>query len=299
MFGNRGVFLIFCHIFKNCLISVGYHLYRQFKCFKIVSGNDTIDYILNNRVSVSRFGDGELCVMRGKGNGFQTPNKKLASRLSEVFYSVGSRVDHIVCLPYPMQSLAGLKKKSKAYWKRFMGRYFFTLLRMIPRDAVFFDAFFTRFYISYEDKTNCSQTLNEIRKIWQDRKVAIVEGEFTRMGVGNDLFDNANSIKRVLCPSANAFDKYDDIFSFVTSNIDKDHLIICALGMTATVLTYDLSKYGYQAIDLGHLDIEYEWFLKGAQEPCVITGKAVNDVHENCPDGNIPELYYQQIICKI
>ena len=31
------------------------------------------------------------------------------------------------------------------------------------------------------------------------------------MGVGNDLFDNVNSIKRVLVPSVNAFDKYDEI----------------------------------------------------------------------------------------
>ena len=38
-----------------------------------------------------------------------------------------------------------------------------------------------------------------------------VEGDKTRMGVGNDLFDNAKSIQRILCPSESAFDNYDAI----------------------------------------------------------------------------------------
>ena len=28
-------------------------------------------------------------------------------------------------------------------------------------------------------------------------------------------------------------------------------------------IAYDLAKEGYWAIDIGHLDLEYEWFLKG------------------------------------
>ena len=43
----------------------------------------------------------------------------------------------------------------------------------------------------------------------------------------------------------------------------RDKLILIALGPTATVLAYDLAKEGYWAIDIGHLDLEYEWFLKG------------------------------------
>ena len=36
------------------------------------------------------------------------------------------------------------------------------------------------------------------------------------------------------------------------------------LGPTAKVLAYHLSKKGIQAIDLGHIDSEYEWFKMGA-----------------------------------
>lgn len=31
------------------------------------------------------------------------------------------------------------------------------------------------------------------------------------MGVGKDLYENAKSVKRIICPTNNAFDKYDEI----------------------------------------------------------------------------------------
>lgn len=39
-----------------------------------------------------------------------------------------------------------------------------------------------------------------------------------------------------------------------------------SLGPTATVLAYDLFKAGYQAIDFGHVDVEYEWWRMGAHK---------------------------------
>ena len=39
----------------------------------------------------------------------------------------------------------------------------------------------------------------------------------------------------------------------------KSVLFLVALGPTATVLAYDLSKIGYQAIDIGHIDISFVW----------------------------------------
>lgn len=46
--------------------------------------------------------------------------------------------------------------------------------------------------------------------------------------------------------------------------VNKAKLVLIALGHTATVLAYDLAEVGYQAIDIGHIDIEYEWFLMRA-----------------------------------
>ena len=83
--------------------------------------------------------------------------------------------------------------------------------------------------------------------------------------------------------------------------MNKNKLILIALGPTATVLSYDLNKLGYQAIDIGHADIEYEWYLCKARGKISIKNKYVNESGEknktytNVADKN----YYKQIIAKI
>ena len=45
------------------------------------------------------------------------------------------------------------------------------------------------------------------------------------------------------------------------------------LGPTAKVLVSDLARQGYQAIDLGHIDSEYEWYEMGATYKVKLTNK--------------------------
>ena len=116
-----------------------------------------------------------------------------------------------------------------------------------------------------------------LKRIWDNENLLIVEGKYSRLGVGNDLFDNAKSIKRILCPNENAFDKYDQILCCINQNYHGE-LIILALGMTATVLAYDLAKDGRRALDLGHIDVEYEWFRMGATEKVAIPNKQMSEV---------------------
>ena len=81
---------------------------------------------------------------------------------------------------------------------------------------------------------------------------------------------------------------------------DKNVLFLIALGPTATVLAYDLFKNGYQAIDAGHVDIEYEWYRMKAKRKVKIPSKYVNEA----PNGNIVtvdagKVYDSQIIARI
>lgn len=76
------------------------------------------------------------------------------------------------------------------------------------------------------------------------------------------MFSGAESIQRIIGPAENAFHAYDKILECCKDQT-KDKLFLLALGPTATVLACDLCKMGYQAVDIGHIDLEYEWFLKG------------------------------------
>ncbi len=119
------------------------------------------------------------------------------------------------------------------------------------------------------------------------------------MGVGNDLFSNINSIQRILCPAESAFDRYDEILEEALK-IPKDKTILIALGPTASVLAYDLAKKGYHAIDIGHADISYEWFLRNGGPKTAVSNKYNNE----WPDGYMvedihDEIYESQIIADL
>ena len=123
------------------------------------------------------------------------------------------------------------------------------------------------------------------------------------MGVNNDLFSKTKSLRRILGPSENAFDRYDDLIFKVKEVADHDTLILLALGPTATVMAYELAKAGYWAVDIGHIDIEYEWFLMGATSKVAIEGKYTNECDDGKMFGELPmsalSKYEQEIIAYI
>jgi len=72
----------------------------------------------------------------------------------------------------------------------------------------------------------------------------------------------------------------------------KDYLVLLAVGPTATVLAADLSSKGYQAIDIGHIDIEYEWYLHHATHKVPIKNKFVNEAGAGRGVGDINDAKY-------
>ena len=78
-------------------------------------------------------------------------------------------------------------------------------------------------------------------------------------------------------------------------------LILIALGPTATALAYDLHKLNYQTIDLGHVDIEYELYLRKAKRMISIPSKYVFEAVGGTKNiSNVTDInYYKQIVVKI
>ena len=164
----------------------------------------------------------------------------------------------------------------------------------------YYSSMISRFYIEYKDKSKIPYYIKKLKQIWDKKDILIIEGEMSRLGVGNDLFNNSKSIKRILCPAINAFNVYEKIIS-QAKKIDKSNLILLALGPTSSVLAYDLYKIGYQVIDVGLIDIEYEWFLRKAKKKIQIENKYVNEAYGNkYKFGKVKDKnYYKEIICRI
>lgn len=275
--------------------------HRKFHNIDILSSMDSIDFIIRNKCSVSRYGDGEFFVMMGGGNSFQNPDAELGARLKQVLTATDAP-NHCIGIPIHLKDTSNLVPESIEFWGYFTMRHAEHLLPYMSATRTYLDTQLSRFYIAYKDKSHCQEQLQSLKRIWNDKDIVIIEGCKSRTGVGNDLYDNARSIQRILGPATDAFRKYSQMLEAITNHVSKDKLILLSYGMTATVLAYDLAKLGYWAIDIGHLDIEYEWYRMGAKDSCPIKGKFTNEAKErgghevaNCEDKE----YFEQIICDI
>lgn len=249
---------------------------NQIRIASIVSIEDTIDEIVQNRKSVSRFGDGEFKWMIGIPQlSFEQQSEELSDRLSEVVQS--SEENHLVCISRALANLDYNSKKAVAYWEETLGRSGKQLMKYLDPQRTYYNANITRFYLYDVNRERVLSRFGRLRMIWDNRNILIVEGEYSRLGVGNDLFDNASTIRRIIAPSKNAFSKYHDIFECTKHWYEEEDCILIALGPTATILAFDLARENMQAVDIGHIDIEYEWFLHGYNSKAAIPGKAVNE----------------------
>lgn len=241
----------------------------------ILGIEQSLKKIKENKCSICRFGDGELDIILGKSLGFQQYNEKLANMLEEI---LKEKQDFcLVGIPDAINSFENITEESEVFWTKNMIRTRDIWLKYLHEDMQYYTANLTRLYIRYKDKSNCAKNFEMLKSIWKDRDVIICEGEQTRIGVGNDILDNCKSVTRILCPSENAFNKYEEILKTLKQE-DKNSVIIIALGPTATLLSYNLAKDGYQALDIGHFDIEYEWFLRGVNKKEKIENKYTNEV---------------------
>jgi glycosyltransferase family protein len=263
---------------------------------QIMSVSQTIDLIVERRSSISRFGDGEMDIMRGKSLLFQDFNIELAQKLRQVL-----DVDQkglLIGLPCVFGDLSNMNDHARWFYGRYLPENRLAWYQSINPNRVYANAFISRFYIDWIDKTKARETVASLRRMWNNRDIIFIEGEESRLGVGNDLFQNARSIRRVIGPKRNAFARYGEIIE-LASGFDRSNLIIAALGPTATVLAHDLHFKGFQVLDLGHIDIEYEWLCMGATSKVPVKNKYVNEAGGGADVGDLnDEKYQSEIIAR-
>lgn len=264
---------------------------------KILNTKESINYIRETGASLSRFGEGEIELMDKKMDlKFQRYDGKLALRMKEVILSDNKAI--AVGIPLALKNRDHLNTRAKAFWDSHTSYDMVNWVKYIKLRKTYLDSLMTRCYIDLVDKSESTEIYEMWKEIWKNKRLLIIEGEKSRLGIGNDLFEEALEIRRIICPSENAFDQYDSILCEALKQ-PKEMLILIALGPTASVLAYDLAVNGFQALDIGHIDIEYEWYKMGTEVPVKIANKYTNEVR----DGNLVQdisgrEYEKEIIAK-
>lgn len=286
----------------KCRKRVGLSWYAKhfMKAPHVLSVDETLNLIIKEHYSVSRNGDGELNLIMGESIDFQDNNPRLAQLMRD---ALNAKLDkYLSCLPSIFVDYSQFNDYARKYFNSYLRikRFYYYSFAKAP---FYGDAFMSRFYIDFKDKSQSASQIEKLKKIWEGQNVVLLEGKESRLGVNNDLFNGAKTLKRILGPAKNAFDRYDDLMVKVQEVANKNTLILLALGPTATAMAYELAKKGFWAVDIGHIDIEYEWCRMGATSKVAVPGKYTNECDTSKLTGSLPEealiKYNSEIIAEI
>lgn len=288
------------NIFRRWSVDLRYYIYKIILPFpKVISNEDTLELLINSKKSIVRYGDGEFHMIGKTENlGFQQINAELSKRLKEILISDKSNC--LIALPIGLHSINGFNAVGSYFWKQFIVFHYKKYIDYFDFKKIYCSANVTRPYMDFSNHRNTERYFDRMKDLWKDKKVLIVEGEMSRLGVGNDLFSGAHAIDRIVTLSQNAYILYPQIVEACKSIIHDYDLVLASLGPTATVLGYDLCDFGVQVIDIGHIDLEYEWFVRGVTQKIEIEGKHVNELSYTIDEQPSPDpIYIGQIIKTI
>lgn len=281
---------------KQIIAEMDYALHLRLirkRKIEVCSIDETIDELIHTEKSLVRFGDGEITMIRGRDLVLQKANPEIVDGLKRI---IGFHNDDLmVAIPDIFDDLRIYRKESQAFWKDHLLFSRKEYLQLCSGKK-YYNAYISRFYYAFADKSKCSVWVEGIKQIWKDKDIVVVEGERTHNGVGNDLFDGAKSVERIIGPSSDAYEKLDEIVE-VCRCYPKDRMILVSLGIAAKFLTEKLFLEGYRVLDIGNLDMEYEWYLHNATKKEKIAKHDVVSVEANEQAGY--QGYLNQIVKRI
>ena len=229
----------------------------------ILTYQETLDKIILEKKSIIRFGDGELNLLLGRGIGFQKSNLKLKKRLKEILKS--NKQENLICL-FELKNCKTNKRNSvELTILAFFQEYFWIenwkkLKKFLNKDKKYGNANITRVGVFHNVE------LSKIKKIWEDKEVIFVYSKKGRFDKDKRLFNSIKSYEEIFISPVNAFDDYDKILKECKTK-GKEKIFLISAGPTATILAYDLSLLGYQAIDIGHFPNCYQQYLGEIKSP--------------------------------
>lgn len=218
---------------------------------------ETVKNIAKNGYSIARFGDGEFNMCIGRDKSFQNYNRFLVDRLIQVL-----NCEHEGLL-IGINTIAS-EEDLTDIWKKFVVRRGNRVLNLLDPTRTYESSTITTVFPKFENEFQIY--VDQLKMIWDKRKVVFVVGKESRFFYEKELFDNIECYEFIYGPAKNAYDVYDVLMAQIMK-YGHDWLIMISLGPTATVMAHDLHLKGYQAIDLGQTPSKYHKAKYGTLYP--------------------------------
>lgn len=272
--------------------------------YRINGPEETVREIVREKKSISRFGDGEMnLILKEKGIGFQKYNSNLKRELVQ---TLQGSTENLIAFPHALKGTKRDRFFVKTFWWSYLVRNFSKVTKIfkLSNRDVFYDASFTRIITELKNKRQIDNVVYLVKKIWDNKDIILIEGEGTRFGVGNGLLNTAKSVHRIVAPEKDAYEVIEKLevstLKLISEFENSENIIVLlALGPTATVLSSRLSTR-VQAIDIGHFDLQYEFFKRNSYDAVDVENKYDNESYlGNHVTDEKDEQYLSEIYKKV
>lgn len=268
----------------NSFIGIAFYLIKQVVRNKpqIASLEDTMVQI-NRGKSLARFGDGEFEAITGNipETSFQKNSLKLSKAIKRSFETENPSL--MIAISSTLSwNLSDINKEDRKIWKRILLKDWWKWRKEINKRNFYYNAYVTRPYFQFSQNYShdkIKSIFDSFKNCWNNKNILLVEGKYTRFGVNDDLLNQAGRVERIICPPSDAFKKIEEIELAIRNHLKKHDIdiVLISLGPTASILACNLIDTQVQVLDIGHLDLEYNWFLANATEKITPIGKYNNE----------------------
>lgn len=286
--------------FKRKLFNLFYLIWYKisFKLkISIYSFEETLTQLVDKEKSLVRISDGDIRLFAKKSISYQVFDDQLVYEIKEIILNYKVNDKYLLAINPSFEGR--FSKQTRFFWYQYFFQNRVSFFRYFNNGFSYYDASVVWPSAIFEDYYSLEKIYQKFRSIWTEKNIVVIEGEFTRNGVGNDLFQNASSVRRIIGPSKNGYEKINEIVLFIQS-IPQVDLILISFGPAAKPLSMNLININYRVIDFGHFDSYYEMFLNKSDKLLFNTHKHTAGLTDSSDYTELIELkddsYFNQII---
>ena len=220
---------------------------------QIMDEHSTIQYLIDHRASIARYGDGELKLCTGRRAKSQVCSAGIQNRMREILVSRNNN-NCLVGIPriYSSEDKCRMSERKWSFWKNYANDKH---LPLYDKYKLYGSAFITR--PDAAPGIDNAEYYAKIKSLWKDREVLILHGKGTGFLKSPSLLDGVKKYQEAIGPPTNAYSEHKSLLKRMLLTSDRDTIILISLGPEATILAWDLACNERQALDLGHLGMFY------------------------------------------